>query len=102
MQTILMTVFLAGLGTQLPATATSAENSVCRLFESRQVPRRTQTRKGMPGDILNVALVGSEEELVTAMHKAGWAPADPITFRSSLRIVASTVLHRAYEDAPVS
>jgi hypothetical protein len=99
MRTILMTVLLAGPGMQLP---TSDENPICRNLESPDAPRRTQTRKGIPGDILNVALVGSEEELITAMHKAGWNPADPITLRSSLRIVASTVLHRAYEDAPVS
>jgi hypothetical protein len=36
------------------------------------------------------------------MTKAGWLPADRITLRSSLRIVASTVFHRSYPTAPVS
>ena len=58
------------------------------------VPGLTQTADGHPGDPLNVAIVGTEEELVRGMHAAGWVPADPITFRSSLRIVADSLLKR--------
>jgi hypothetical protein len=36
------------------------------------------------------------------MAATGWLPADPITLRSSIRIVADTVLRRPDEDAPVS
>jgi hypothetical protein len=67
-----------------------------------EVPRITHTANGIPGDPLNIALVGSEEELVGAMLKAEWLPADPITVRSSLRIAAGTVLRRSYDTAPVS
>src|SRR5262249_40195466 len=34
--------------------------------------------------------------------RAGWLPADPITFSSSMRIAASTIFHRPYPSAPVS
>lgn len=64
--------------------------------------RVTHTPEGIPGDPLNVALVGGEHNLVRAMLRAGWSPADPITLESALRIAASTVLHRPYPDAPVS
>jgi hypothetical protein len=47
-------------------------------------------------------LVGSKEDVLCAMHAAGWYPADPITLRSSLAIVGSVVLDRPYRDAPVS
>jgi hypothetical protein len=67
-----------------------------------ETPRITLTRNGIPGDPLNVALVGTEEEIVAAMLEAGWLPADPITLRSSLRIAAGTILRRPYETAPVS
>jgi hypothetical protein len=40
--------------------------------------------------------------LQRAMFAAKWFPADPITLKSSLRIAAGTVFHRAYDDAPVS
>jgi hypothetical protein len=62
----------------------------------------THTKLGIAGDPLNIALVGTEEELQAAMLAAKWFPADPITLKSSLRIAAGTVLHRSYEDAPVS
>jgi hypothetical protein len=66
------------------------------------VPRVTLTKRGIPGDPLNVAFVGSLEDLHLALLEAGWFPADPITLKSSLKIVAGTVFHRSYVDAPVS
>jgi hypothetical protein len=47
-------------------------------------------------------LVGAKEDVVCAMHAAGWYPADPITFRTSLEIIGSVVFDRPYSDAPVS
>jgi LssY C-terminus len=65
-------------------------------------PMLTVTAQGIPGDPLNVGLVGSRAEIVRAMTRAGWHPADPITLRTSLEIGVSVVLDRAYADAPVS
>ena len=65
-------------------------------------PTITHTGSGIPGDQLNVALIGSEENLHRAMLAAHWYPADAITLRSSLRIVADVVMRRPYADAPVS
>jgi LssY C-terminus len=62
----------------------------------------TRTAQGIPGDPINVGLVGSKADVLCAMHAAGWYPADPITLRSSLEIVGSVVLDRPYRDAPVS
>jgi hypothetical protein len=62
----------------------------------------TRTAEGLPGDPLNVALVGSRPELVAAMRAAGWSPADPITLRSGLRDAASVLFARPYACAPVS
>ena len=68
----------------------------------RNAPHITHTKDGIPGDPLNVALVGSEEQLSKAMNAAGWRPADAITLASSLRIVGDSVMRRPYDDAPVS
>jgi hypothetical protein len=62
----------------------------------------TRTAQGIPGDPINVGLIGSREDVLCAMHSAAWYPADPITFRSSLEIVGSVALDRPYRDAPVS
>lgn len=66
------------------------------------LPMVTRTSTGIPGDALNVGLVGSEKDILRALQAAGWFPADPVTFRSSIAIVGSVVLDRPYKDAPVS
>ena len=67
-----------------------------------EAPKTTVTHSGIPGDPLNVGLVGSKEEVIDALTAAAWHPADAITARSSLHIAESVVLDRKYEDAPVS
>lgn len=62
----------------------------------------TATAQGIPGDPLNVGVVGSKEQVTYAMSLAGWKPADAITLRSSIDIGLSVVLDRPYADAPVS
>ena len=68
----------------------------------RGQPLLTRTKQGIPGGPLNVGLIGAREDVVRAMHNAGWYPADPITLRTSLEIVDSVLLGRPYDDAPVS
>ncbi|GFE71988.1 LssY C-terminal domain-containing protein [Chroococcus sp. FPU101] len=65
-------------------------------------PKTTQTAEGLPGDPLNIGLVGTQTEVVQALLAAGWHPADPITLRSSAGIVESVLLKRSYPNAPVS
>lgn len=66
------------------------------------LPMVTRTPDGIPGDALNVGLVGTEKDIAAAMHAAGWYPADPVTLRSSVEIVGSVLLDRPYVHAPVS
>jgi hypothetical protein len=65
-------------------------------------PKTTLTSQGIPGDPLNAGLVGDEEDVVRALHGAGWSPADPITLGSCIRIATSVVFKRPDPDAPVS
>jgi hypothetical protein len=65
-------------------------------------PKTTVTAQSIPGDPLNVGLIGSEEDVVNAMLGSGWRPADPVTLRTSVRIARSVVFDQPYEDAPVS
>jgi hypothetical protein len=62
----------------------------------------TRTGSGIPGDPINVGLVGSRADVLCAMSAAAWYPADPITLRSSIEIVGSVIFDRPYHDAPVS
>jgi len=62
----------------------------------------TRNGEGIPGDPINVGLVGSKDDVLCGMNAAKWYPADPITLRSSIAIVGSVLLDRPYHDAPVS
>jgi hypothetical protein len=66
------------------------------------MPMTTTTPQGIPGDPINVGLIGARMDVICAMHAAGWSPADPITFKSSVEIIGSVLLDRSYRDAPVS
>jgi hypothetical protein len=66
------------------------------------LPMMTFTAQGIPGDPINVGLVGDDKDVLCAMQAAGWFPADPVTFRSSIEIAGSVLLDRPYRDAPVS
>ena len=65
-------------------------------------PRVTHTSSGIPGDPVNVALLGPESDVIRALIAAKWHPADPLTFRSSVRIAVDSVFRRPDEEAPVS
>jgi hypothetical protein len=63
---------------------------------------RARTREGLLGDPVNLSLFGSEEQLHTAMTRAGWNRADELSLTSGWGIVMSTITRRSYSDAPVS
>jgi hypothetical protein len=65
-------------------------------------PMVTKTKAGIPGDPINIGLVGSRDDVLRAMQAAGWSPADPVTLRSSLKIIGSVLLNRPDRTAPVS
>jgi hypothetical protein len=66
------------------------------------LPMVTRTAQGIPGDPINVGLIGDKLDVLCAMQAAGWYPADPVTLRSSIQIAGSVLLDRPYRGAPVS
>jgi hypothetical protein len=66
------------------------------------IPNITHTVDGIPGDPLNVSLIGTEIEVKRIMQAAQWYPADPLTLRSRLEIASAAVFEHPYDDAPVS
>jgi LssY C-terminus len=66
------------------------------------IPNITHTVDGIPGDPLNVSLIGTESDLKKIMLAAQWYPADPLTLRSRLEIAGAAVFEHPYDDAPVS
>jgi hypothetical protein len=66
------------------------------------LPMVTRTAQGIPGDPINIGLIGDDKDVLCAMQAAGWFPADPVTLKSSIEIAGSVLLDRPYRDAPVS
>ncbi|GGG79466.1 hypothetical protein GCM10007338_17220 [Corynebacterium pelargi] len=77
-----------------------------QLFTTVYIPdyfmARTKTGDGVLGDPVNLALRGEEADIHAAMHRANWVKADPITLRSSLGIIMSSLKRTSYPAAPVS
>ncbi|MBV8620118.1 MAG: LssY C-terminal domain-containing protein [Curvibacter sp.] len=96
---LMLALYLLGSYVALPQFWRSYEKHHPALAEAE---RRAQTAVGIPGDPINLAFVGTEQELLQALKGAGWVPADPITWGSSVKIAVDSLAHRAYLNAPVS
>ena len=58
---------------------------------------RARTSDGLLGDPVNMALLGSGDQIHAAMRRAGWTQADDVDLASSRRIILSTLTRRSYE-----
>jgi hypothetical protein len=73
-----------------------------KILQHKRVPRYTITGDGLPGDPVNVVLIGTRRQLYAAFAAAGWAVADPLSLKSSWRMVRAFVLNKSYPTAPFS
>jgi len=60
------------------------------------------TAQGIPGDPVNIELLGSQAVIDCAFRNGGWYKADDVSLRSGLKIAESVLLSNPYPDAPVS
>ena len=70
--------------------------------ELASLPKRTIDGDGRAADPINVAVVGSRAELLTAMRLSGWLVADSLTRKTKVAIARSVLLNRPDSTAPVS
>jgi hypothetical protein len=73
-----------------------------RILQHKRVPRYTITGDGLPGDPVNVVLIGTQRQLQAAFAAAGWVVADPLSLRSSWRMARAFLLNKPYPTAPFS
>ena len=66
------------------------------------LPKWSVTADGIPGDPVNVALIGTEAEVIGAFERAGWRQPAALGLRSDIGIGASVLLDRPDPTAPVS
>src|SRR5215470_3237699 len=73
-----------------------------KILQSKRVPSYTITGDGLPGDPVNVVLVGTLRQLREAFAALGWSEADRLSLASSWRMVRAFVLNAPYPTAPFS
>jgi hypothetical protein len=73
-----------------------------RILQRKRVPSYTITGDGLPGDPVNVALVGTLQQLRSAFAVTGWSEADRLGLASSWGMIRSFVLNSPYPTAPFS
>jgi LssY C-terminus len=73
-----------------------------KILQRKSVPSFTLTGDGLPGDPVNLVLVGEMQKLRSAFTAAGWTEADPLGLMSSWRMIVAFVFNRSYPAAPFS
>jgi len=67
-----------------------------------QAPRRVRSKKGNEGGPVNLVLVGSRQEIITAFEKAGWTAAKDQDANSLWKTFEAVIKGKGYDAAPMS
>lgn len=73
-----------------------------KLLHRQRVPAYTTTGDGLPGDPVNIAIVGTLPQLRAAFAQMGWTEADALGIVSSWRMIKAFVFNKPYPSAPFS
>ncbi len=79
-----------------------AHRILTRIYVPDYFIGRTRTADGLLGDPVNLALMGTAEQIHQSMTAAGWTRAHDLTQLTGWRIVTTTLTRRSYPEAPVS
>lgn len=66
------------------------------------IPRRVSDQAGNEGDMVNYALLGTEEQVQAAFKAAGWVAVDKSVQDALLHGIMATLNHEAYTEMPMS
>ena len=73
-----------------------------KILQRGHVPSYTITSDGLPGDPVNVALIGTLQQLRAAFANLGWSQADRLDLASSWGMIRAFVFNSSYPTAPFS
>jgi len=91
--------------TNQPTQKTVSAPDLARLLSPQlfaDVPRRVGDLQGNPGDMVNYALVGTQDQVTKAFAAAGWVQVDKTTQDAVVHGLISTLSHAAYTEMPMS
>ncbi len=72
------------------------------VIRPRHVPMYCTTPDGFASDPINIGVVGTKKQLISAMTSAGWYQADKRTVQNLTKMIAAIVFKRDYRNAPFS
>ena len=73
-----------------------------KILQRKRVPSYTITSDGLPGDPVNVALIGTLQQLRAAFAALDWSEADRLSLASSWGMIRAFVFNSPYPSAPFS
>jgi LssY C-terminus len=91
--------------TDQPAQKTETAPDLEKLLSPQlfaNIPRRVGDLQGNPGDMVNYALIGNEDQVTKAFAAAGWVKVDKTTQDAVLHGLVSTLSKSAYTEMPMS
>jgi hypothetical protein len=68
----------------------------------QDLPGRSSTRGGQPSDVVNLAFLGSGQQIEEAFQAAGWTYGDPVSAWSVLREMRALSSLNSYSHLPIS
>jgi hypothetical protein len=86
----------------VPAVAGPTVSEMVSPTTFAEIPRRVGDESGNPGDMVNYALVGTQEQVMAAFKAAGWVAVDKSVQDAVLHGLMSTLSHEAYTEMPMS
>ena len=84
----------------IPSPAENEEQDVAATLN--QLPARTVDKKHREADLIDMAFVGSKEELMGAFEAAGWKRSDTVSGRTILHQFRAFLAKTSYSSAPMS
>src|SRR5262249_7034306 len=73
-----------------------------KILQHKRVPRYTITSDGLPGDPVNLIIIGTPQQLHAAFATAVWSETDRLGLTSSWRMIRAFVFNSPYPTAPFS
>ena len=94
----------AGLATAAAAVGGPAEARIGAITPSLldEIPRRVSDQQGRPGDMVNILILGTEEQVVAAFKAAGWVRVDSSVGETALTGLVDSLEKKDYLTMPMS
>jgi hypothetical protein len=66
------------------------------------LPRRVASKSGEPGDMVNLLVIGTKEQVAAALQSAGWVQPDRTAQDAIVHAIKEAMAHTAYSEMPMS